>query len=84
MRITPLKSYMLSTLLLPLSAQANPVGYAICQAGCAGAAFTCYASAGFAFGREAGNTEHPAYIGCTGAFGACQTACATILSGPGA
>jgi hypothetical protein len=82
MRISALNSGMLGMLLLPLSAQANPVGYAICQAGCAGASFTCYSSAGFIFGRVAGNTEHPAYIGCTAAFSACQSACSTILFGP--
>jgi hypothetical protein len=82
MRISALISGMLGMLLLPLSAQADPIGYAICQAGCAGARFTCYSSAGFVFGRAAGATDHPAYIGCTAAFSACQAVCSTVMFCP--
>lgn len=81
MHISLLVSCMLSMLILPNSAQAGPVCYAACQAGCTGFAFTCYSAAGFPYGRAAAAPAHPAVNSCAAAFRACQAACTAIMHG---
>lgn len=81
MRVSLLVPCMLCMLSLPNSAQAGPVCYTVCQAGCTGVAFTCYSAAGFAYGRAAAASVHFAANACAAAFMACQAACTEILHG---
>lgn len=53
----------------------GPVGYGVCQAGCASVAMACYSAAGFTWGATAGITAPASIIACNSAFGTCQAAC---------
>ncbi|KAJ5355059.1 uncharacterized protein N7496_012271 [Penicillium cataractarum] len=64
------------------AAVAGPVGYGVCQAGCAGVTMACYSAAGFTWGATAGATAPATIVGCNLAFGKCQAACAAVLLMP--
>lgn len=62
-------------------ALAGPIGYGICQAGCAGLVMACYSAAGFTWGVAL--PVMPAAIAtCNSAFGGCQAACAVVALAP--
>lgn len=63
-------------------AQAGPVGYGLCQAGCSAIVMACYAAGGATWGATACATAPATIIGCNFAFGTCQAACAAILIAP--
>ncbi|KAG8156525.1 hypothetical protein KVR01_013629 [Diaporthe batatas] len=44
------KKTIIAALSLATAATAGPIGYGICQAGCAAVVTACYAGAGFTFG----------------------------------
>lgn len=66
----------------PPAVEAGPLGYGICQAGCAGVVTACYAAAGAVWGATAGAAAAPAVIACNVAFGKCQAACAVVALAP--
>jgi hypothetical protein len=70
-----------AALMMPL-ASAGPLGYAICQAGCASVVMACYSAAGFTWGATLGLTAPATVLACNSAYGACQAACAAVLLGP--
>jgi len=62
--------------LAPKQADAGPLAYGICQAGCAAVVVACYAGAGAVFGTVTAGVGTPAAIvACNSAFGTCQAAC---------
>ncbi|KAJ5288668.1 hypothetical protein N7478_001698 [Penicillium angulare] len=70
---------------LPLMAAnvlAGPIGYAICQAGCASVVMACYAAGGATWGATLGASAPPTIVACNTAYGTCQAACAAVLLGP--
>ncbi|KAH9242424.1 hypothetical protein K456DRAFT_1805227, partial [Colletotrichum gloeosporioides 23] len=69
-------------LAAPPAVEAGPLGYGICQAGCAGVVTACYAAAGAVWGATAGAAAAPAVITCNVAFGKCQAACAVVALTP--
>ncbi|KAK3203648.1 hypothetical protein GRF29_106g229777 [Pseudopithomyces chartarum] len=73
-----------TTVLLAINgvAHAGPIGYGICQAGCAAVVMACYGAAGFTWGATAGATAPASIVACNSAFGTCQAACAAVLLGP--
>ncbi|KAF2138158.1 uncharacterized protein K452DRAFT_235045 [Aplosporella prunicola CBS 121167] len=79
-----LRTTILTACVLTLAgtASAGPVGYGICQAGCAGVVMACYTAAGFTWGATLGASAPPTIIACNTAFGSCQAACAAILLAP--
>lgn len=66
-------------LLLSATAQAGPITYGTCQAGCAAVVMACYSAAGFTWGATAGLSAPASIIACNGAFGTCQSVCAGLL-----
>ena len=70
-----------ATALLTLagSASAGPVGYGICQAGCAAVVMACYTAAGYTWGATLGASAPATIVACNSAFGTCQAACAATL-----
>lgn len=83
MKLTPITKSSVTFLALatgPVSA--GPIGYGICQAGCASVVATCYAAAGYTWGATLGATASASIIACNSAFGTCQAACAAVLLGP--
>lgn len=77
----------LSITFLSLVAMANlvhagPLGYGVCQAGCASVVMACYAAAGFTWGATAGATAPATIVACNLAFGKCEAACAAVLLSP--
>ena len=68
--------------LLLTSAHAGPIGYGICQAGCATVVMACYGAAGAVWGATAGIGAPPAVLACNAAYGTCQAACAAVLLTP--
>ncbi len=60
-----MKSIIISLLLFLFfleSAQAGPIAYGICQAGCAGLVVTCYSAAGATFGTVVAAAGAPAAV----------------------
>jgi len=68
--------------LMTATAQAGPVGYGICQAGCSAVVMACYAAGGATWGATAGATAPATIAACNSAFGTCQAACAAVLLAP--
>jgi hypothetical protein len=64
---------------LSATATAGPIGYGICQAGCASVVMACYAAAGATWGATLGATAPATAIACNSAYGTCQAACAAVL-----
>ena len=60
----------------------GPVGYGVCQGGCAGIVMACYGAAGYTWGATLGATAPPTIVACNAAFGACQAKCALVLLAP--
>jgi len=76
---------LLPTLLLltaAIPAVAGPIGYGICQSGCAGVVMACYSAGGATWGATLGITAPATILGCNAAFGSCQAACAAVLLAP--
>lgn len=73
----PLTFIILSIILTCGVAQAGPIGYGICQAGCAAVVVACFSAAGFTFGTVPGSqiAAVPALAACNSAFGSCSAAC---------
>ncbi|KAF2490063.1 hypothetical protein BU16DRAFT_518757 [Lophium mytilinum] len=71
---------LLTGAAVPISA--GPIGYGICQAGCAGVVMACYSAGGATWGATLGATAPATIIGCNTAFGSCQAACAAVLLAP--
>ncbi|KAJ5116293.1 hypothetical protein N7456_000641 [Penicillium angulare] len=69
-------------LLMAVNVLAGPIGYGICQAGCASLVMACYAAGGATWGATLGATAPPTIVGCNTAFGTCQVACAAVLLVP--
>ncbi|KAF6802731.1 hypothetical protein CSOJ01_11404 [Colletotrichum sojae] len=72
--MNPTQALVTIALVTIPTATAGPVGYGICQAGCAAVVVACYAGAGATFGVTAGVATGPAVIACNAAFGQCQAA----------
>jgi hypothetical protein len=64
------------------SVAAGPIGYGICQAGCAAVVMACYSAAGATWGATLGATAPASVLACNTAFGTCQAACAAVLLSP--
>lgn len=73
---------ILLTTLFPVVALAGPIGYGLCQAGCATVVCACYAAAGFTFGTVAAPAAPAPLVGCNSAYGSCQAACAVVALAP--
>ncbi|KAF2806436.1 uncharacterized protein BDZ99DRAFT_466009 [Mytilinidion resinicola] len=71
---------LLTTFTIPIAA--GPIGYGVCQAGCAGLVMACYSAAGFTWGATLGATAPATIVACNTAFGSCQAACAAVLLTP--
>ncbi|KAB5545907.1 hypothetical protein GE09DRAFT_222926 [Coniochaeta sp. 2T2.1] len=71
-----------SILLLASEVIAGPVGYGVCQGGCAGVVMACYGAAGFTWGATLGATAPASILACNAAYGSCQAACAAVLLVP--
>lgn len=73
------KKTITAALSLATAATAGPIGYGICQAGCAAVVTACYSAAGFTFGTVVAAAGAPAaIIACNAAFGTCQAHCAVV------
>lgn len=76
----------LSTLLTATAtistANAGPLGYGICQAGCSAVVMACYSAAGAVWGATAGIGAAPAVLACNAGYGTCQAACAVVALTP--
>ncbi|KAK4541970.1 hypothetical protein LTR36_007170 [Oleoguttula mirabilis] len=68
--------------LLITPSLAGPLGYGICQAGCAGVVMACYAAGGATWGATLGATAPAIIVACNTTFGAGQAACAVVAFGP--
>lgn len=66
-------------LILASYAYAGPVGYGICQAGCAAVVMACYSAAGYTWGATLGATAPASIVACNTAFGTCCAHCAATL-----
>ena len=75
-------SLAISLCLLPSVALCGPIGYGICQSGCAAVVMACYGAAGAVWGATAGLGAPPAVIACNAAFGACSAKCALVAALP--
>lgn len=73
---------VVSVLFLATGTVAGPVGYGVCQAGCAGVVMACYSAAGFTWGATMGASAPATVLACNSAFGSCQAACAAVLLWP--
>jgi hypothetical protein len=82
MKLSVVTTATTALLLLVPTAFAGPVGYGICQAGCAAVVTACYSAAGFTWGATAGATAPATILTCNSAFGTCQAACAAVLLSP--
>ncbi|KAL6049488.1 Zygote-specific protein [Balamuthia mandrillaris] len=70
---------LIFTGLIVRSAEAGPVAYGVCQAGCSALVVKCYAAAGVVFGTITAGAGTPAVIlGCNAAFGLCSANCAIV------
>ncbi|KAK0480870.1 hypothetical protein IW261DRAFT_1475037 [Armillaria novae-zelandiae] len=78
MRLSPIFTFLVTSLALAPQAYAGPIAYGICQTGCNVVAVACYAAAGFTFGTIAAPVAPVAIIGCNTALGTCSAACATV------
>ncbi|KAI6186997.1 hypothetical protein M3Y98_00193900 [Aphelenchoides besseyi] len=63
-------------------ASSGPIGYGVCQAGCAGVVMACYSAAGYTWGATLGASAPATIVACNTAFGSCQAACASVLLMP--
>jgi len=63
-------------------AQAGPLVYGVCQAGCSVAVVTCYTAAGFTFGTVLAAAAPPAILACNAAQAACFASCAALAFAP--
>ncbi|KAI1338517.1 hypothetical protein F5Y15DRAFT_386103 [Xylariaceae sp. FL0016] len=79
LNLTPLSPVLLA---LASVTSAGPIGYGICQAGCASVVTACYGAAGATWGATAGATAPATVLACNSAFGTCQAACAAVLLTP--
>ncbi|OCK77742.1 hypothetical protein K432DRAFT_436347 [Lepidopterella palustris CBS 459.81] len=66
-------------IILAGAASTGPIGYGICQGGCATIVMACYGAAGATWGATLGATAPATVIACNSAYGACQAACASVL-----
>ncbi|PBK70936.1 hypothetical protein ARMSODRAFT_934503 [Armillaria solidipes] len=78
MRLSPILTFLVTSLALAPQAHAGPIAYGICQTGCNVLAVACYAAAGFTFGTVAAPAAPAAIIGCNSGLGTCSAACATV------
>ncbi|KAF8463720.1 hypothetical protein BDZ91DRAFT_627842, partial [Kalaharituber pfeilii] len=73
-------------LLLVTGTEAGPVGYALCQGGCASVVMACYSAAGAVWGTNpwlaAGVPVPAAIVGCNSAYAGCQAKCAVVALSP--
>lgn len=66
-------------LLSSFQVEAGPIGYGICQTGCAAVAVACYSAGGFTFGTVTAGVGAPAVVlACNAAFGTCSAKCALV------
>ena len=71
---------LLITLMMFPAGEAGPAACGLCQAACAAAAVSCYASAGLVFGTVTAGVGAPAAaIACNKAFGLCSAKCAVVF-----
>ena len=63
---------------LTATAQAGPIAYGLCQAGCASVVTACYAAGGATWGATLGATAPATIVACNTAFGTCSATCATV------
>jgi hypothetical protein len=82
MRFSTLSTTAAALLVMTNTSIAGPVGYGICQAGCATLVMACYSAAGFTWGATLGATAPAIILTCNAAFGTCQAACAAVLLVP--
>ncbi|KAF8463718.1 cysteine-rich protein [Kalaharituber pfeilii] len=79
-------STLLPALLLVTGTEAGPIGYALCQGGCATVVMACYTAAGAVWGTNpwlAAGVPVPAVIvGCNSAYAGCQATCAAVALSP--
>lgn len=61
-----------TTTALVATVYAGPLGYAVCQAGCASVVMACYAAGGATWGATLGATAPATIVGCNAAYGTCQ------------
>ncbi|TID18869.1 putative zygote-specific protein [Venturia nashicola] len=57
---------------LTATASAGPLGYGICQAGCASVVMACYTAGGATWGATLGATAPVTIVACNTAYGTCQ------------
>lgn len=67
--------FALVAFMFILQAQAGPIAYGVCQAGCATLAVACYSATGFVFGTMFVAGAPPAVVSCNTALGVCSGAC---------
>ncbi|RDI87998.1 hypothetical protein Vi05172_g1982 [Venturia inaequalis] len=72
-------SILITAAALAATVSAGPLGYAVCQAGCASVVMACYAAGGATWGATLGATAPATIVACNAAYGTCQTACAAVL-----
>ncbi|KAK0232409.1 hypothetical protein EDD85DRAFT_108986 [Armillaria nabsnona] len=78
MRLSPILTFLVTSVALAPQAHAGPIAYGICQTGCNVVAVACYAAAGFTFGTVAAPVAPVAIIGCNSALGTCSAMCAGV------
>ena len=71
---------LLSTIASP--AIAGPIGYGICQGGCAVVVMACYSAAGAVWGATLGVGAPATVLACNAAYATCQSTCAAVLLAP--
>ncbi|EOA84151.1 uncharacterized protein SETTUDRAFT_93357 [Exserohilum turcica Et28A] len=81
MNLPSLNNTAVAILILSSQTSAGPLGYAVCQAGCASVVMACYSAAGYVWGNTLSADAPDAVIGCNLAFGKCQAACAEVTLG---
>ncbi|KAK0496260.1 hypothetical protein EDD18DRAFT_200744 [Armillaria luteobubalina] len=78
MRLSPIFTFLATSLALAPQAYAGPIAYGICQTGCNVLAVACYAAAGFTFGTVAAPAAPAAIVACNSGLGTCSAACASV------
>lgn len=82
MRLLTISTTAAALFVMAATTDAGPVGYAICQAGCASIVMACYSAAGFTWGATLGATAPATVIACNAAYATCQAACAAVALVP--
>ncbi|KAK0211506.1 hypothetical protein IW262DRAFT_1468047 [Armillaria fumosa] len=78
MRLSPIFTFLVTSLTLAPQAYAGPIAYGLCQTGCNVVVVACYAAAGFTFGTVAAPAAPAAILGCNSALGTCSAVCASV------